>query len=72
MDRREFAALLPALLAGSALVPESVEAQSAGLPVIESGAYKPSPSKAGSMAGHSSSRYVMGMLKAGNIRLEMH
>jgi quercetin dioxygenase-like cupin family protein len=72
MDRREFAALLPALLAGSGLVSESVEAQSAGLPVIESGVYKPTPWKAGSMAGHSSSRYLSGMLKAGNIRLEMH
>jgi quercetin dioxygenase-like cupin family protein len=72
MDRREFAALLPALLAASALVPESVEAQSGSLPVIESGVYKPSPSKAGSMAGHASSRYVAGILKAGNIRLEMH
>ena len=37
MDSREFAALLPALLGGSALVPESAEAQGAGLPVIESG-----------------------------------
>jgi quercetin dioxygenase-like cupin family protein len=72
MDRREFAALLPALLASSALMPESVEAQTAGLPVIESGVYKPSASKAGSQEGHSSSRYLAGMLKAGNIRLEMH
>jgi quercetin dioxygenase-like cupin family protein len=72
MDRREFAALLPALLAASALAPESAEAQSVGLPLIESGVYKPTPAKAGSMAGHSSSRYLTGMLKAGNIRLEMH
>jgi quercetin dioxygenase-like cupin family protein len=72
MDRREFAALLPALLAGSALMAESVEVQGAALPSIESGVYKPSASKAGSMAGHSSSRYATGMLKAGNIRLEMH
>jgi quercetin dioxygenase-like cupin family protein len=72
MDRREFAALLPALLAGSTLAPKSVEAQSAALPFLESGVYKPTPAKAGSMAGHSSSRYLMGMLKAGNIRLEMH
>jgi quercetin dioxygenase-like cupin family protein len=72
MDRREFAALLSALLASSALVPESVEAQNAGLPVIESGVYKPTPAKAGSQAGHSSSRYLTGILKAGNIRLEMH
>src|SRR5271155_3710198 len=72
MDRREFAALLPAMLAGSALAPETLEAQAASLPTIESGVYKPTPAKAGSMAGHSSSRYLMGMLKAGNIRLEMH
>jgi quercetin dioxygenase-like cupin family protein len=72
MDRREFAALLPALLAGPGLVVESADGQSASLPVIESGVFKPSPAKAGSMAGHSSSRYLAGMLKAGNIRLEMH
>src|SRR5258705_9984034 len=72
MDGRDFAVLVPALLGGWAVVPESVEAESAGLPVIESGVYKPTPAKAGSMAGHSSSRYLTGMLKAGNIRLEMH
>ena len=72
MDRREFAALLPALLAASALAPENVEAQSASLPEIESGVYKPTPAKAGSMAGHTSSSYLKGTLKAGNIRLEMH
>jgi quercetin dioxygenase-like cupin family protein len=72
MDRREFAVLLPALLAGSTLLPESVAAQGGTMPVIESGVYKPSPAKAGSMPGHSSSRYLSGMLKAGNIRLEMH
>ena len=69
MDRREFAALLPVLLGGAGLM---AEGQSAVLPVLESGVFKPSPSKPGSMAGHSSSRYVAGMLKAGNIRLEMH
>ena len=72
MDRREFAVLLPALLAGSSMVTDSARGQSASLPVLESGVYRPTPAKAGSMAGHSSSRYVMGMLKAGNIRLEMH
>jgi quercetin dioxygenase-like cupin family protein len=72
MDRREFAALLPVLISGSALTPERLVAQGAGLPMVESGVYKPSPAKAGSMAGHSSSRYLSGMLKAGNIRLEMH
>jgi quercetin dioxygenase-like cupin family protein len=72
MDRREFAVLLPALMGGLALIPESAEGQGASLHVLESGVFKPTPAKAGSMAGHSSSRYVMGMLKAGNIRLEMH
>jgi quercetin dioxygenase-like cupin family protein len=69
MDRREFAALLPVLFGGAGLM---AEGQGASLPVLESGVFKPSPSKPGSMAGHSSSRYVAGMLKAGNIRLEMH
>jgi mannose-6-phosphate isomerase-like protein (cupin superfamily) len=75
MDRREFAALLPALLAGSALKPKDVEAQGptpSGLPVIESGVFHPAPSKPGGQEGHSSRRYLMGMLEAGNIRLEMH
>jgi quercetin dioxygenase-like cupin family protein len=72
MDRREFSALLPVLMSGLTLLPESASAQGSSLSVIESGVYKPSPMKAGSMAGHSSSRYLAGMLKAGNIRLEMH
>jgi hypothetical protein len=76
MDRREFASLLPVLLAGSALIPASAEGQSdaspKSLPFIESGVYKPTPAKGGSQAGHTSSHYLMGMLKAGDIRLEMH
>ncbi len=72
MDRREFAGLLPGLLAAAAVLPESVEAQTGALPTIESGVYKPSAWKDGSQAGHSSARYLAGMLKAGNIRLEMH
>jgi quercetin dioxygenase-like cupin family protein len=72
MDRREFAGLLPALMGALALTPESVEGQSASLPALESGVFKPSEWKKGSMAGHSSARYMAGMLKAGNIRLEMH
>jgi hypothetical protein len=79
MDRREFATLLPALLAGSALLPGSAEGQSdastSGLPFIESGVYKPTPGKGGSQAGHTSSHYLMGMLKggrypAGNARVD--
>ena len=75
MDRREFAALLPALLAGSALIPEAIEAQgpsTGSLPLIESGVFHPAPSKPGAQEGHSSRRYLMGLLEAGNIRLEMH
>ena len=48
MDRREFAGLLPGLLAAAAVLPERVEAQSGALPTIESGVFKPSPWKAGS------------------------
>lgn len=71
MDRREFAALLPALLAGGALAPEHLGAQGKSLPLLESGVYKPMLPKAG-QTGHTSSHYLIGMLKAGNIRLEMH
>jgi quercetin dioxygenase-like cupin family protein len=72
MDRRQFAVLLPSLLAGSSVFAEDAVGQSASLPILESGVYKPTPAKAGSMAGHSSSSYLRGMLKVGNIRLEMH
>jgi quercetin dioxygenase-like cupin family protein len=76
MDRREFATLLPALLTGSGLMTEDAEGQSAShgknLPAIESGVYQPTPPKAGAQEGHTSSHYLMGMLKAGDIRLEMH
>jgi quercetin dioxygenase-like cupin family protein len=75
MDRREFAALLPALLGGSALIAEVAEGQGpsvGNLPVIESGVFHPSPSKPGAQEGHSSRRYLQGSLEAGNIRLEMH
>jgi quercetin dioxygenase-like cupin family protein len=76
MDRREFAAFLPNLLVSSALIPECVEGQSSSsvssLPLIESAVYKPTPPKAGSQVGHTSSHYLTGLLKAGDIRLEMH
>jgi len=69
MDRREFATLLPALLACSAALPESAGAESS-LPFLESGVFKPGPaSGTGPRVSH---RYLMGALKAGNIRLEMH
>ena len=72
LNRREFTGLLPALLAVSGLVPEMAEGQRPPLKELESGVFQPTPPKAGSQAGHSSSSYLAGMLKAGNIRLEMH
>jgi quercetin dioxygenase-like cupin family protein len=70
MDRREFAALVPALLACGALMPERAGAET--LPMLESGIFKPGPAKSGSVPKRTSQRYTSGMLKAGNIRLEMH
>lgn len=70
MDRREFSALLPALLAAPALL--TAEAKPAEkLPEIKSGAYPPGPSYV-QQPGRNSNRLVMGMLAAGNIRLESH
>jgi quercetin dioxygenase-like cupin family protein len=70
MDRREFAALLPALLSG--LSATSAEAAIASLPMVESGAYKPAPPKTGSIPKRASRAYTKGLLKAGNIQLEIH
>jgi quercetin dioxygenase-like cupin family protein len=74
MDRREFTALLPALLACSAAVPEPAQAQSSppDLPVIQSGVFPPAPPKSGKVKERVSRHYVTGILKAGNVRLEMH
>lgn len=74
MDRREFAALFPALLACSAAVPEVARAQSSpsALPFIESGVFPPAPPKSGKVKERVSRHYITGMLKAGNVRLEMH
>ncbi|WP_229739366.1 cupin domain-containing protein [Edaphobacter dinghuensis] len=71
MDRRQFATLLPALLACSAAMPESAVAQS-NLPVLQSGVFPPEPPKTGGSQERVSRHYVAGMLKAGNLRLEMH
>ena len=70
MDRREFAALAPALLACGVLMPERAGAEA--LPMLESGTFKPRPAKSGSVPKRTSQRYTAGMLKAENIRLEMH
>lgn len=81
MNRREFSSLIPALLAMGAASPAEAEATSRsaqvpkatqeGLKPIVSGTYQPGPGT-GTMANRVSHRYVMGMLVAGNIRLEMH
>jgi len=99
MDRREFAALLPSLLAAAAILPQAAEAQPAEaqqttgtmdhpvkgtptqgpgngprpnpLPELVSGVYTPG-TEYGGQPGHRSSRYLVGMLKAGNIQIEMH
>jgi quercetin dioxygenase-like cupin family protein len=71
IDRREFATLLPALLACSAVMPEAALAQN-NLPILQSGVFPPEPPKAGGVKERASRHYVTGMLKAGNVRLEMH
>jgi quercetin dioxygenase-like cupin family protein len=68
MDRREFAALVPALLAGLS----SIEASAAPLAMVESGAYHPAAARAGSIPKRTSRGYTRGLLKAGNIQLEIH
>ncbi len=75
MDRREFATLLPTLLATTALLSETASAQQpatpantkAPLPEIVSGVYPPGPATgSGGRTGH---RFLAGMLKAGNIQI---
>jgi quercetin dioxygenase-like cupin family protein len=51
-------------------MPERAGAET--LPMLESGIFKPGPAKSGSVPKRTSQRYTSGMLKAGNIRLEMH
>lgn len=77
MDRREFASKLPLAMAAATFV-ESAGAQAvpgakpaAALKTLTSGTFKPAPAKP-SNNGRSSRQYLLGMLKAGNIRLEMH
>jgi mannose-6-phosphate isomerase-like protein (cupin superfamily) len=73
VDRREFAAGMPAILVLSSLLSGEAAGQ-AGPPALKqlsSGVFKPGPSKAG-QEGHTSQAFLSGMLTAGNIRLEMH
>jgi len=97
MDRRDFAQLLPTLLAATTLLPETIAAQqqagtmdhpaagtptpgppngdkpkgAVALPVIHSSVYTPGAAY-GSLPKRQSHRYVLGMLSAGNIQLEIH
>lgn len=92
MDRRDFAQLLPALLAATALAPEAFAQQASDyehpthadpttgpggakprgtLPQLVSGVYTPGPGY-GSLPQRKSHRFLVGMLKAGNIQIEIH
>jgi hypothetical protein len=74
MNRRDFAGTLAALLGTMSVAGAGAEAQSpAAKPMKEltSGVFKPQPGK-GMVDGHESHSFLAGMLKAGNIRLEMH
>ncbi|HEY0161788.1 MAG TPA: cupin domain-containing protein [Edaphobacter sp.] len=70
MDRREFAALFPALVAAATALPEQAEA--ATLPAVTSGVFKPGPAKTGALPKRASRALTGGLLKAGNTRLEVH
>ena len=77
MDRREFSTLLPALLAAATLPaelgaqqPATQQPATSDLSEIVSGVYP--PGKASGSNGRTGHRYLAGMLKAGNIQLEMH
>ncbi len=82
VSRREFAGLVPALLALAGMMAREAEGQAAGqqaapppaahaMKELSSGVFKPLPGK-GMVGGHESHQFLSGMLKAGNIRLEMH
>lgn len=75
MDRREFAVGLPALLAvaarGRSQAAAGEQANHTDLPMLTSGTFEPKPAS-GSNPGRVSHSYLKGMLKAGDIQLEMH
>jgi len=80
MDRRDFAGMLPALLGAVGVPVGQAEGQAAPatgaapareMKELSSGVFKPLPGK-GMVGGHESHQFLSGMLKAGNIRLEMH
>jgi len=82
MNRRNFAGMLAGLLAmagtfvgnakGQAASPAAAGARAVGgIKELTSGVYKPIAGR-GMQGGHESHQFLTGMLKAGNIRLEMH
>jgi mannose-6-phosphate isomerase-like protein (cupin superfamily) len=85
MDRREFAAMVPGVLAVAMAgdVAEGQQSQEMGmqptpqrsampLPVLESGIFPIGVMNPGRQAGRSAHQYLTGMLVTGNIRLESH
>ena len=78
LNRRDFASMVPALLALAGMLPREAEGQATApaaaprpLKELTSGVFKPQPGR-GMQGGHESHQFLSGMLKAGNIRLEMH
>ena len=83
LNRRDFAGMLAALLGSLSLLGANAEAQAAAgmagtaaapvheLKELSSGVFRPQPGR-GMVGGHESHQFLTGMLKAGNIRLEMH
>jgi mannose-6-phosphate isomerase-like protein (cupin superfamily) len=82
MDRREFASIVPALLAIGGVLSTQAEGQTAApaaasaaparqLPELKSGVFKPQAGR-GMQGGHESHQFLTGMLAGGTIRLEMH
>jgi mannose-6-phosphate isomerase-like protein (cupin superfamily) len=78
MNRRDFSALLPMLLAAPALVPMAeaqtgspAAAATASLPKLKSGQYVPGEASGNQRPVRTSHRFLMGMLPD-NIRLESH
>lgn len=88
MNRRDFAGLVAGLLAVAGTIAGTAEAQAVGTAAAQgsaaagarpagamrelaSGVFKPIAGR-GMQGGHESHSFLTGMLKAGNIRLEMH
>ncbi len=85
LNRRDFAGMLSALVAIGGLLRRQAEGQAATQPgtvgaaaaaprpmkELASGVFPPQPGR-GMQGGHESHQFLTGMLKAGNIRLEMH